>query len=242
MSDPLVFDPEIGRLFLRYARLLVARGYVHNTLGNMVVRASHPGHPGGVAYTKHAGISLEEMTAENIVVTDLSEGRLLHGHQVTSVGHNLNREVLRLRPDINAAIHVHDDATIGFLASGAFGEVSMLSADTPLVLGKPPHYVPGHINVEIDVATVKDFIADTNLIVLTGHGITALGRSLPEAYHRLNSFTAEVRRNIIAEQLAAAKGTKPVVRSEGEVAAMYRHADSVIYPVRAKNVIGDAAE
>ena len=73
-------------------------------------------------------------------------------------------------------------------------------------------------------------------------GITALGRSLPEAYHRLNSFTAEVRRNIIAEQLAAAKGTKPVVRSEGEVAAMYRHADSVIYPVRAKNVIGDAAE
>ena len=238
MPTPVTFDPAIAAEFLTYARRLVARGYVHNTLGNIVMRAPHSDHPGGVAYTKHASISLEEMTAANIVITDLPMGNLVYGTRITSVGHNLNREVLRLRPDINAAIHVHDDATIGFFASGAFTEVRMLSADTPLILGKPPHYVPGHINVEVDVATVKEFIADTNLIVLVGHGITALGRSLSEAYHRLNSFTAEVRRNVIAEQLAAAKGTKVEYRSDAEVAEMYRVADKVVYPERASNVMG----
>lgn len=34
--------------FLRYARLLAARGYVHNTLGNIVMRVPHPGFPHGV--------------------------------------------------------------------------------------------------------------------------------------------------------------------------------------------------
>ena len=50
---------------------------------------------------------------------------------------------------------------------------------------------------------VKDFIAGTNVVVLLGHGVTALGRTISEAYHRLNSLTAEVRRNIEAEHLAA---------------------------------------
>ncbi len=39
-------------------------------------------------------------------------------------------------------IHVHDDATIAFLGSGAFERVRVLSLDVPFILGKAPHYVP----------------------------------------------------------------------------------------------------
>jgi ribulose-5-phosphate 4-epimerase/fuculose-1-phosphate aldolase len=237
MATPVHFDSRIGEEFLRYARLVANRGYIHNTLGNMAIRAAHPDHEHGVAYTKHAEISLEEMGVENIVITEIPTSRLLYGSRMTSIGHNLNREILRLRPDIGAVIHVHDDATISFFGSGAFREVKVLSLDMPFILGKAPYYVPANVDVEADVGPVKDFIADTNLVCLMGHGITALGRTISEAYHRLNSFTAEIRRNIEAEYLAALKGTTPLYRSDAEIALMHKHAEAIIYPNRAEKVM-----
>ena len=100
MPTPVTFDPAIGRQFIKYARLVAGRGYVHNTLGNMVMRVPHPDFPHGLAYTKHAEISLEEMELENIVITDVPTSRIVWGERMTSVGHNLSREILRLRPDI----------------------------------------------------------------------------------------------------------------------------------------------
>ena len=230
-------DPGVAKTFLKYARLLAARGYVHNTLGNIVMRVAQPGYAHGVAYTKHAELSLEEMEAGNIVVTDIPTSRILCGERITSIGHNLSREILRLRPDVNATIHVHDDATIAFLGSGAAAEVKTLSLDLPFVLGKPIHYVPAHVDVEADVSGVKDFIQGTNSVVLVGHGITTLGRSVSEAYHRLNSLTAEVRRNIAAELLAGRAGMRPHYRSDVEIQSMYRFAESIIYPTRADHVM-----
>lgn len=239
MATPITFDTSIAREFLRYAGMVTARGYVHNTLGNMAVRASHPDFPHGLAYTKHAGVSLEEMGEANLVITDIPSSRLIYGARMTSVGHNLNREILRLRPDINAVIHVHDDATIAFFGSG-YTKVRVLSLDMPFILGKHPHYLPGNVNVEADVGPVKDFIADTNLIVLVGHGITALGRTLSEAYHRLNSFAAEVRRNIEAEKLSLVTGQRPAYRSTVEIEEMHAHADAVINPTRAEKVMQES--
>jgi len=230
-------DPAVLETLLRYARRLAARGYVHNTLGNIVIRAPHADYPHGVAYTKHAELSLEERQADNIVITDIPTSRVLYGDKLTSIGHNLSREILRLRPDIQATIHVHDDALISLLGSGAVKEVGMLSLDPPFVLGKPVYYVPAHVDVEADVSGVKDFIHNTNTVVLVGHGVTALGRNVSEAYHRLTTLTAEARRNIDAELLAAAKRTRPAYRSDAEVQAMYRHAESIIYAKRVERVM-----
>ena len=60
--SPISFDHDVAELLLRYAKLVVARGYVHNSLGNLAIRVPHPDFPHGVAYTKHAEVSLEEMT------------------------------------------------------------------------------------------------------------------------------------------------------------------------------------
>jgi len=232
-------DPAIARTFIKYARLLAARGYIHNTLGNIVIRVPHPDYPHGVAYTKHAELSLEEMEGENIVITDIPTSRILYGSKVTSIGHNLSREILRLRPDIQATIHVHDDALLSFFGSGAYREVKTISLDLPFVLGKPIHYVDAHVDVEADVSSVGGFIGNTNSVVLLGHGVTTLGRNVSEAYHRLNSLTAEVRRNIAAELLASRTGTKPAYRTDDEIQAMYRFAESIIYPNRADHVMQD---
>jgi ribulose-5-phosphate 4-epimerase/fuculose-1-phosphate aldolase len=241
MTTQVAFDPAVGCQFMKYARLVSGRGYVHNTLGNIVLRASHPDFLHGLAYTKHAEISLEEMEAGNIVITDIPTSRIVWGERMTSVGHNLSREILRLRPDIGATIHVHDDATIALLGSGAPHEFKVLSLDPPFVLGKPVHFVPAHVDVEADVSSVAGFIQDTNLVVLVGHGLTALGRNVSEAYHRLNTFTAEVRRCLMAEQVAVLRGTTPAYRAQAEIEEMYRFAERIIYPTRAEAVMHEEA-
>jgi L-fuculose-phosphate aldolase len=226
------FDGDIGRLLLRYARMVVARGYVHNSLGNLAIRAPHPDFEHGIVYTKHAEVSLEEMTLDNVVITDVPTGALLHGTVPTSVGHNLNREILRLRPDIHAVIHVHHDETIALLASGALKELRVLSLEFPYVMAKPPHVVPSHLDVEQDVGPVGDFIQHTNSVLMENHGVTTLGRTVSEAYHRLNTLTSEIRRNVMTTLLAAAASSEIHAIAPDAVAWMYRHAESVIYPSR----------
>ena len=228
----VAFKPPIGELVLRYARMIVARGSVHNSLGNLVIRVPHPDFEHGVAYTKHAEVSLEEMTIDNVVITDIPTPTLLHGSVPTSVGHNLNREILRLRPDVGAVIHVHHDETIALLASGAMKELRPLSLEFPYVMAKPPHVVPSHLDVEQDVGPIKDFIQDTNALVMENHGVTTLGRTISEAYHRLNTLTSEVRRTIEALRLAALARTEVHFLAPDAVEWMYRHAESVIYPSR----------
>ena len=172
------FDESDGNSLLRYARMLVARGYVHNSLGNLALRVPHPDFEHGIVYTKHAEVSLEEMTLDNVVVTDVPTPTLLHGTVPTSVGHNLNREILRLRPDVHAVIHVHHDETIALLASGALKELRVLSLEFPYVMAKPPYVVPSHLDVEQDVGPVAEFIEGTNSVVMENHGVTAPAESV----------------------------------------------------------------
>jgi hypothetical protein len=68
---------------------------------------------------------------------------------------------------------------------------------------QPAYSVPADVDIEADARRIETFIADTNCLVLIGHGVATLGRTISEAYHRLPSFTSEVQRNIVAEELAA---------------------------------------
>lgn len=228
----LRLDPDVVQQILAYARRLAARGYVHNQLGNVAVRVAHADHPHGVIYTKHAGISLEDATADHIVITDVPTAALLYGTRPTSIGHQLNREILRLRPDVGAVIHVHHDDTIALFASRAVKELRVLSLEFPLIMGAPPVVLPSHVDVEQDVGPVGGFIQGTNAIIMENHGVTTLGATLAEAYYRLNTLAAEVRRVAQAEALAAAAGTEVAYLSTDAVDFMYRNARDLQYAAR----------
>jgi len=228
--DPDVcFDPQVGATYVRYAHMLAARGYVQSTLGGMVIRVAHPKFPDGLAYAKPAGVSLEEMEIDDVVITDIPCGRVLHGNAATSVGHQMNREILRLRPDVTCIIHLHHDETIALLAAGC-EEIKSFSLTFSYLMQKPLAYLPAHLNVEEDVGPIKTFIQDTNCIVMKRHGITVLGRTVSECYHRVNVYAAEVKRHILVELLCAAKNTRPEHIGREEMEWMFSRGDAVVYP------------
>jgi ribulose-5-phosphate 4-epimerase/fuculose-1-phosphate aldolase len=228
--DPsVVFDRAIGETYVRYGRMLVDRGYVQSSLGGMVLRVAHPSHADGICYAKPQGLSLEEATVDDLVITDILYGRILYGARATTVGHQMNREILRLRPDVNCVIHLHHDETIAFLAAG-HEEIRSTSLTFSYLMQKPVRYLPAHLNVEEDVAPIKTFIQDTNCIIMRRHGFTVLGRTVSEAYHRTNVLDSEVKRNVMVELLCASSGTQPDYLSEQEMAWMFERGDAVVYP------------
>jgi ribulose-5-phosphate 4-epimerase/fuculose-1-phosphate aldolase len=223
------FDAQVAATYVRYAHMLAARGYVQSTLGGMVIRVAHPKFSDGLAYAKPAGVSLEEMEVGDIVITDIPHGRVLHGNAATSVGHQMNREILRLRPDVNCVIHLHHDETIALMAAGV-EEIKSFSLTFSYLMQKPLAYLPAHLNVEEDVGPIKTFIQDTNCIVMKRHGITVLGRTVSECYHRVNVYAAEVKRQILVELLCAARNTRPEYISKEEMEWMFSRGDGVVYP------------
>jgi len=233
-DNSVVLDQGVAETYLRYARMIADRGYVSAATGNMVMRQSHPRYSDGICYVKCQGVSLEEMTVKDIIITDVLHGVILYGDRGTTVGHQMNREILRLRPDVQAVIHLHHDETIAFFAAG-FEELKITGLTFPYLMQSLPHYLPAHINVEDDVGPIKTFIADVNCFIMKRHGFTVLGRNVSECYHRVNVLTSEVKRNIIAEQLAAARGTKPEYLTMDEMKHMFEHGDAVMYPTVTRN-------
>ncbi len=232
--DPAVqFDPKVTKGYVTYAHRLAARGLVNSSVGGMVIRVPRPGYADGVCYAKPQGLSLEEVEEGDLVITDIPWGRILRGERATTVGHQMNREILRLRPDVNCVIHLHHDETIAFLAAG-FQEIRSFSLTYGYLMQKPAHYLPAHVNVEEDVAPIRTFIQDTNCIIMRRHGFTVLGRTVSEAYHRTCVLVSEVKRNIIVEQLCAATGRTPEYISDEELAYMAEHGDAVMYPAVVK--------
>ena len=67
---------------------------------------------------------------------------------------------------------------------------------------------------------------------MENHGVTTLGRTVSEAYHRLNTLTSEVRRNCLVEMLSSLKSSEPSYLGQEAVDWMYQYADRIIYPSR----------
>lgn len=224
------FDHRAAHSLLEYAGRVSRRGYVSNTLGNIAIRVRHPRDPvHGIVYTKHMGVSLEEMTIDNVIVTDVESGELLHGSVRPSIGHLMNRTLFRLRPDIGAVMHLHVDELIAWFSVSAQRHFRFVSADAALVLAKPVWILAPNVNVETDASLLPEFADRTNCIVMPNHGVTTMGRDLSEAYHRLNTITAEVRRILLGLRVAAANGTGINWIPEPEVQQMFRDAGRVIY-------------
>jgi L-fuculose-phosphate aldolase len=220
---------EVAGQFLRYARMLVSRGLISSTLGNIAVRIDAPGAARSAIVTKRRGVSLEEMGREDLVVTAVESDCLILGTIPPSDGHRMNRAVMQHRPDVAAVIHTHPDVVIGYFSQRPISPMRMVSIDTALILGAPPLILPPDINLEADTSKIGELVKHSNCLVMPNHGLTTLGRTLSEAYHRHTAFVAEVQRLMFAESLAVRRESNVRYVSDDETTELYRLGDRVIY-------------
>jgi L-fuculose-phosphate aldolase len=223
---------ETAELFLSYAQRLTRRNLICNTLGNMAVLIKDPALPEGEGLlTKRKGVSLEEATVSDLVITAVNSQCLYWGEIPPSGGHLLNQRIFALNRSsgLEAIVHTHPDTLIGLLSQLEQNEFNFVSVDTAIVLGGPPKFFSYGLNPEADAEAVGAEDLKATCFVMPNHGLTTVGRSLSEAYHRHTSMIAEVNRLLVATVVAGARGNRIRFTPESDTAQLYALGGGFIY-------------
>jgi L-fuculose-phosphate aldolase len=140
------------------------------------------------------------MTPEMMVVTDL-EGRKISGERHASSELLMHLEVYRQRPDVNAVVHAHPPCSVAHT-------VARVSLATPLMpeafcaLGDVvtiPYTTPTTRQVP---DALRQHIQGRMALMMERHGSITVGRSLAEAYDRLEVLEHTARISMFARVLS----------------------------------------
>jgi len=201
-----VLEHELRQEMIRIGRLMWERGYVAATDGNLSARLG----PDRLLVTA-SGLSKGFLTTDDLVMIQLDgepvpsyRGRALRASSEIS----MHLEVYRQRPDVNAVVHAHPPIATAFSIAG----VSLARCVIPEVivtLGSihtAGYATPGTGEVP---AQIREAIRDHEAIILAHHGSLTVGRSLWEAYLRLEKVEHTAEITLAAQQLGRVNTLTP---------------------------------
>ena len=170
-----------ARRMAECCRQLAARGLIAGQDGNLSVRLS----PNRVLVTP-AGLIKSLLRPSDMVEVD-SAGRKRRGRRNPTSELDLHLRILRRRRDVAAVVHAHPPTATGFATAGeeldafALPELIFLIGRVPLV----PYGTPGTPAL---ADRVEPFLAEHDALLLANHGAVTLGRTLDEAWARMESL------------------------------------------------------
>ncbi|MDO9694827.1 MAG: class II aldolase/adducin family protein [Candidatus Latescibacteria bacterium] len=182
---------------VRVGRLLYERRYVVAGEGNLSARLA----PGRFLVTP-AGANKGELDRDGLVEVD-GDGRP-QGPGRPSSEWPLHAEIYRLRPDVAAVCHAHPPRATAFACARRDLPASILPEAVLLLGGEvplAPYATPGTAEV---AASIRPFIERHQAILLSNHGVVAVGGTLEEAYRRLEVVERVAEVALDAEKLGGA--------------------------------------
>jgi ribulose-5-phosphate 4-epimerase/fuculose-1-phosphate aldolase len=171
-------------------RRLLALGLVARSWGNLSLRLG----PKTMAITP-SGIPYPDLTEEMIVVVDLETGDW-SGNWKPSGERKIHREVYRLRPEVRAIVHTHQNAASACASA---------RASVPAPWGQVPCAAYGLPGTKALTQAAVRALGDTPAVLLANHGVFAVGAGLSEAFARIQALETACA-DLIAEK---ARGPLP---------------------------------
>jgi len=177
-------------------RKTVAAGLVIGSGGNLSARL--PGSDECVVTC--SGSWLDELTPEQFSVVGIADGQVRSGHPVPSSEVLLHLATYRVRPDVNAVVHLHPQTSVLLDAMGH--RIRLLTLDqayyvrevrsTPFIQSGTPELA------EAGAAAVAD---GCNCVVLGHHGCSAVGATVELAHKRAVNLEEAARATLTMLQL-----------------------------------------
>jgi len=177
-------------------RKTVAAGLVIGSGGNLSARL--PGSEECVVTC--SGSWLDELTPDRFSVVGIADGQVRGGHPVPSSEVLLHLATYRVRPDVNALVHLHPQTSVLLDAMGH--RIRLLTLDqayyvrevrsTPFIQSGTPELA------EAGAAAVAD---GCNCVVLGHHGCSAVGATVELAHKRAVNLEEAARATLTMLQL-----------------------------------------
>ena len=197
-SDRVRLATEIVRVCHR----LYERGLIAGAEGNVSARLGPD-----VILATTAGVCKGDIDETHVVALS-SDGRVLDPNRIPSTEIRMHLALYERRPDIAAVVHAHPPTATGFAVAGedfmapVLPELLSLIGPVPLV----PYGQPGTEELSKQLAP---FSSGHDVFLLANHGATAVGKSLDEALHRMESLEQGARIILAARQLGRVNELTP---------------------------------
>ena len=175
-------------------RRLHARDLVGAAEGNLSVRLG----PDRFLVTA-SGVSKGHLRPDDLVVVD-ARGEVVLGGRRASTELRMHLAAYAARPDVAAIVHAHPITAVALTVAGA-PPPSDLVPEAAVTLGPvavAPFATPGTDEVP---ASLAPLLARHDVILLERHGAIALGRTLGEAFERMETLERVARIAVTARLL-----------------------------------------
>ena len=115
-----------------------------------------------------------------------------------SIETDMHLSIYRKRPDIKAIIHAHPPVSTSFTAMNKSINCKLI-AESYFILGTPQIAPYALMGTQSLANIVSEKAIHTNVILMQNHGIICLGKSLLEAFNKIEILEASAKMTLITE-------------------------------------------
>jgi L-fuculose-phosphate aldolase len=193
-------------------RAAVDAGLVVGSGGNLSARM-----PGADAcWITGAGTWLDRLTSKDFVEVRLADGAVVAGVLPPSTEVALHLATYRVRPDVNAIVHLHPQVAV--LLDSLGEPIRLITTDHAYYLrrvSRVPFFPPGTVDLaDAAAAAVAD---GTNCVILAHHGCSVLGPDVAMAHRRASNLDEAARMTYRALLLTGGLPDRPIVECPWEL-------------------------
>ena len=182
--------------------LLYQRNLVSASDGNVSVRVNDE----HILLTP-SGRNKGMVRAEEMIVCDL-EGNVVEGKGKASKEYPMHRIIYRNRPDVRAVVHTHPVFSTAFaLAGKTLPDDYLIEMRMMLgVVALTDYATPGTLEMADAVAP---FLADYNAVLLKNHGAVTWGKSLEDAFDKMEVMESIAKTIIMSKVIGEPERISP---------------------------------
>ena len=158
-------------------RLMVERGYLLGTVGNLSARADGT----DLVVITPTSLPYDTMTEEDLVVVNLN-GEIVSGKHQPSIECSMHLGVYRARPELRALVHTHSKYATTVSLIKELDIMPAIDTEQSLYLGGDINIVPFAFPGSKELAEyVKEGIGTNSGLLMANHGALGVGISMKDA-------------------------------------------------------------
>lgn len=158
-------------------RLMVERGYLLGTVGNLSARADGT----DLVVITPTSLPYDTMTEEDLVVVNLN-GEIVSGKHEPSIECSMHLGVYRARPELRALVHTHSKYATTVSLIKELDIMPAIDTEQSLYLGGDINIVPFAFPGSKELAEyVKEGIGTNAGLLMANHGALGVGISMKDA-------------------------------------------------------------
>ncbi len=144
------------------------------------------------------------LTADLIAVVRM-DGTNLTPHLKLSIESEMHRLILQGRPDVQAVVHAHPCTATAFTTirrdDGSLALDTRLIAESWYVLGDPVMVPYQRMGTPALAEAVAASAANHDVLLMENHGVLAVGKTLVQAFDRIEVLENAAKMTVIAQQM-----------------------------------------